>query len=205
MKSELKKVIPKQIKGGFHNTESQKEFDTNEAAIQNFEILKQRFFSVHNWKSFCGEGFADFKLHDSSGHYVERNPQQNDYIRIDIPGPGNFEAKGFEWVKIIEIIDYQNLEDQFEYILIICKPTKSPDNKKNNHTAHFYSSSATSNFTIIRDGNRIETGIYGRNETPNFNAVLLDKLRNLGIALGGIIGFSKIQWKKLADGLLDFK
>lgn len=37
------------------------------------------------------------------------------------------------------------------------------------------------------------------------DAQIADKARNLAIALGGMVGISKIQWKILTDGLVEFR
>jgi hypothetical protein len=57
---------------------------------------------------------------------------------------------------------------------------------------------------ISRGNTYIKAAVYGRNETANLDANFLDTIRNLVIALGGIIGISKIQRKRLTDALLDF-
>ena len=196
--------IPTQEKGGFHNTESRKEFDDPETTLQNFAVLKTRFYSINEWKDFCGEGFADFRLFDALGNPIEREPKAGDYVRIDIPGPGGSEAKGFDWVQIVEVNDHYTKDDEFENLLITCSPSKDPTNPKSSHIAHFYSSKATSTFMISRGNNYIHAAVYGRNESINTNACFTDKIRNMFIAIGGIMGFSKIQWKRLSDGLLDF-
>ncbi|WP_027378985.1 hypothetical protein [Chryseobacterium daeguense] len=202
MKAKQIPGIPPQKKGSFHDTESEKFFDTPDEAFDFFEVLKIRLFNVNQWKHYCGEQSADFALFDSYGKAISRKPEIGDFIRINIPGPGNTEGKGYDWVKIVGIA-HEN-ENDYEKVLIICSPSVKPGDMKNNHIAHFYSSQATSNFMILREKNYIKTGIYGRNETPNFNASFINKIRNIMIALGGMLGFSKIQWKCLTDGFLDF-
>lgn len=196
--------VSEQEKGSFHDTKSQKICNDTETAIQKFAVLKRRFLSVHQWKKYCGKGFGDFRLYDGSGKAVERNPQPGDFIRIDIPGPGNLEAKGFDWVEITEIDDQTLTGTKSESLMITCRPSKIPGKNTNSHIAHFYTPEATSTFIISRNGNAIQAGIYGRNESPNFNASFFDIIRNSLIDVGGMIGFSKIQWKKLTDGFLDF-
>ncbi len=93
--------------------------------------------------------------------------------------------------------------DNYESYLISCRPSKDPAKPKG-HIAHFYSRSATSNIMIAKEGNILKAGVHGRNEKPNFNARFIDKIRNFMIAVGGMIGIAKIQWKMLTDGLLDF-
>jgi hypothetical protein len=189
--------------GGFHDTESQKNYDTAFIASEKLTILKERFFSISQWKSFSGKSFADFKLFDSAGKHVNQMPETGNFIRIDIPGPGEREANGYDWVEIISISHQQT--ENTESFTIICKPSTIPGNNTGSHIAHFYSDKATSTFIISRENQTIRAGIHGRNEFPNFNARFIDKIRNILISLGGMIGFSKIQWKSLADGLLDFK
>lgn len=196
--------IPLQKKGGFHDTESQKKYTESEKTIAQYAILKERFLSINQWKSYCGEGFADFRLYDSLGNYVERLPKVGDFIRIDIPGPGGFEAKGYDWVEIIEMSENYINKNELENLLIICRPSIIPVKKKINHIAHFYSNEATSSFMISRSENAIKAAVYGRNESPNWNTNFLDKIRNFSIAVGGMFGVSKIQWKRLADQFLDF-
>ncbi|AKK74133.1 hypothetical protein OK18_17330 [Chryseobacterium gallinarum] len=202
MKPKSIKGVPRQISGGFHDTESEKQF-APELLPLKFEILKRRFFMINHWQSYCGSAFAAFKLYDSNAGPVDRDPQKGDFIRIDIPGPGEPEARGYDWVEILEICYYQ---DSFsETIMIICKPSRDPKNKKSSHIAHFYSSKATSTFMISKTSSHLKTAVYGRNESPNFKAKFIDVIRNLLVAAGGIMGIAKIQWKVLTDGFLDFE
>jgi hypothetical protein len=203
MKAKEISGVPQQKKGGFHDTESEKIFDNSEIASQKFKILKQRFFFINRWKDYCGDQLADFKLHDAYGNFLEQAPQIGNFIRIDIPGPGNAEAKGYDWVQIISM--FEEDEGQYAKVIITCRPSSIPGKREDWHIAHFYSVQASSTFIISKEENLIKVGVYGRNESPNFNTGFLDKIRNLFISLGGIAGFSKVQWKVLSDGLLDFE
>ncbi|WP_048509780.1 hypothetical protein [Chryseobacterium sp. FH2] len=202
MKAKKVTGIPSQKTGGFHDTESERVFENSLVASEHFDVLKKRFLSTNSWKDYCGEQSADFKLYDHYGNYLEREPQTGDFIRIDIPGPGETEAKGYDWVKINSFFNEKG--DDWEKIFFICNPSEEPGNKKNRHIAHFYSKQASSTFMILREANFIRMAIYGRNETPNFNANFLDIIRNIFTAVGGMLGIAKIQWKCLADGLIDF-
>jgi hypothetical protein len=196
--------VPIQKKGSYHDTEAKKTYADPEQVNEGFNILKERFMLINNWKSYCGEGFADFKLFDSEGRMVERFPLIGDYIRIDIPGPGTVEAKGYDWVEITDLFEEQTHDICLDFMMMTCRPSKNPQDKTSEHIVHFYSDQATSTFGIFKGRNFIEAGIYGRNETPNMDAEFIDKARNLMIAAGGMIGISKIQWKTLVDGFLDF-
>ncbi|WP_431609685.1 hypothetical protein [Chryseobacterium sp. 'Rf worker isolate 10'] len=194
------KGVPTQKFGGFHDTESRILFK-QELIPLKFEILRERFFSINKWKDYSGEAFAAFKLYDFNGHPVDREPQKGDFIRIDIPGPGEPEAKGYDWVEITDICFYQ---DSFsESISMICRPSRNPENKKSRHVAHFYSAASSSTFMISRNPAHLKAAVYGRNERPNFNANFFNVIRNLTIAPGGMMGAAKIQWKQLTDGFLN--
>jgi hypothetical protein len=193
--------IPHQKSGGFHDTESTRKYNNNEIDAK-FSILKERLFSINKWEKYCGKASSEFRHFSKSGEPIDKIPQMGDLIRIGIPVPGSKEANGYDWVQITNIMHRK--KDQYESYLMLCRPTKVPCQDAR-YIAHFYGHSATSAFMIEKDGNILKAGIYGRNEKPNFNATFIDKIRNLIIALGGIFGFSKIQWKVLTEGLLDFK
>jgi len=195
------KGVPVQKFGGSHDTESRKAFEQDLIPLK-YKILKERFFSVNKWESYSGKAFAAFKLYNFDGNPVDREPQKGDFIRIDIPGPGEPEAKGYDWVEITDICFYQ---DSFsESISMTCRPSGDPQNKESRHIAHFYSSAASSTFMISRNIAHLKAAVYGRNERPNWNAQFIDVIRNLATAAGGMMGVAKIQWKQLTDSFLDF-
>ncbi|WP_312766244.1 hypothetical protein [Epilithonimonas sp.] len=203
MKAKKIPQVPEQIKGAFHDTESRKDFIMPEFASWRFDILKNRFFSINHWKDYCGSLSSEFKLYDASGSYVERKPKKGDFIRIDIPGPGDVRAKGYDWVEIV-MIDDQAYNDEIERHIMICRPSKEPGSESD-RIAHFYSAGSSSTFVISRGPDYIKVGIYGRNEVPNTTKTgILGKIRNFLVSLGGFARLTKIQWKSLADGLLEF-
>jgi len=192
--------VPQHFKGSFHDTESTVEIEKREEIEAKYNVLKQRLFSVNNWRRYCPESTTDFKLHDASGIIVERLPQIGDYIRIDIPGPGGSEGRSFDWVQII-MID----ADFSDRVMIQCRPSTDPAKKNSHKIAHFYSHASTSTFIVSKQGNILKAGIYGRNEYPNLKSGFFNSLRNVFIAMGGMLGFSKIQWKCLVKGLVKFE
>lgn len=200
MKPKQIKGVPEQRSGGFHDTETYMKFEKAQIPLQ-YETLKMRFFSVNDWKSYCGEAFAAFKLYAPNGSPVERDPQKGDFVRINIPGPGETEAKGYDWVEIVDICFYEDTHS--ESIAMTCRPSQNPTDKSS-HIAHFYSSKATSTFMIQKYSTHLKAAVYGRNESPNYNANIIDIFRNLVVAIGGMLGIAKIQWRQLTNGLLDF-
>ncbi len=202
---ESKKItgVPDQYKGAAFETEAERFFDDQNMIAQQFAILKQRFLNINQWKDYCGKGFAEFKLFDAEAFPVSRIPIVGDFIRIDIPGPGNPKTKGYDWVQIVNIDD-RSVDNELERCLMTCRPSEDPDDK-NNQIAHFYTAESSSNFVISRGKDYIKVGIYGRNEVPNFSKTgWFGKIRNAIIAIGGFLKLTKFQWNGLAKGLLDF-
>ena len=195
--------VPVQKKGAFHDTESKRSFESAELVANHFEILKDRFFSIHRWKEYGGDLSADFRLFDCVGSYVDRMPRKGDYIRIDIPGPGDIKAKGYDWVEVMKIDD-RCYGDELERYLLVCRPSAVPQSNEE-HIAHFYARESSSSFIISRGIDYIKAGIYGRNEVPNISRTgFFGRIRNLLVSIGGFVQLTKIQWKTLADGFLDF-
>lgn len=195
--------VPAQKKGAFHDTESKRCFESAELVAHHFEILKDRFFSIHRWKEYGGDLSADFRLFDCVGSYVDRMPRKGDYIRIDIPGPGDIKAKGYDWVEVMKIDD-RCYGDELERYLLVCRPSAVPQSNEE-HIAHFYARESSSSFIISRGIDYIKAGIYGRNEVPNISRTgFFGRIRNLLVSIGGFFQLTKIQWKSLADGFLDF-
>ncbi|WP_245985375.1 hypothetical protein [Epilithonimonas hominis] len=203
MKAKQIPGVPVQKKGAFHDTESKRSFESEEHVANHFEILKDRFFSIHRWKEYGGDLSADFRLFDCVGSYVERMPRKGDYIRIDIPGPGDIKAKGYDWVEVMKIDD-RCYGDELERYLLVCRPSAVPQSNEE-HIAHFYARESSSSFIISRGIDYIKAGIYGRNEVPNISRTgFFGRIRNLLVSIGGFFQLTKIQWKSLADGFLDF-
>lgn len=203
MKAKQIPGVPVQKKGAFHDTESKRSFESAELVANHFEILKDRFFSIHRWKEYGGDLSADFRLFDCVGSYVDRMPRKGDYIRIDIPGPGDIKAKGYDWVEVMKIDD-RCYGDELERYLLVCRPSAVPQSNEE-HIAHFYARESSSSFIISRGIDYIKAGIYGRNEVPNISrSGFFGRIRNLLVSIGGFFQLTKIQWKSLADGFLDF-
>ena len=190
--------IPTQWKGSFHDTESVKYFSAEDIELK-FNILKQRFLNVNEWQKYCSKNFSDFKLCDDTGKIIERLPKIGDYIRIDIPGLGSIEGDSYDWVQIVMLETVVS-----DMMMMQCKPCQKPF-RSSGKVAHFYSDSGTSTFIISKGKKYLKAGIYGRNEKPNEDGGFFDYFRNILVSIGGMLGFSKIQWKCLTDGWLDFE
>jgi len=201
MEEQKEGIVPDNEAGFQTNTESVAELNSTEEAKSFFSTVRERFLNVSNWQHWAGKATADFKLTDEKGNLiVDRTPQKGDHFKIDIPGPGPATGDGYDWVQIEEIQETSN--DNDESVCIRVRPATNPTNDHDD-VAHFFSDDATSSFVVKREGNKVMTAVYGRNEKPNTKAeTILDKARNTAIASGAISGLSKLQWKSLVDGLL---
>jgi len=202
-KNESKKpAVPKQEKGAKSDTSHFVKLKTQKDAKVFFNVAKHRLLDVSNWHKLCGLVTATFTLTDSLGNKVRRLAKEGDYLRIDIPGPGSKTGHGYDWVKIEAIGNIRNSENDREEVSMRARPAKNPKGN-GEQTAHFFKGDASSTFMVVREKNVVEAEIHGRNELPNVKQESrLDSIRNIFIALGAMLGFSKSQWKKLVKGLV---
>jgi hypothetical protein len=195
-------AVPQQQKGGETNIEAVETCNSIQDAVAFFEAAKQRLLDVNNWHRICGPLSANFQLTDANGTEVNRLVQVHDHFKIDIPGPGSKAGKGYDWVQVEEIKETGDAKSDNQSILIQVRPTDNPTSKDDS-VAHFFSDDATSNFIVVRDGNKVQAAVRGRNEVPNTKAdALVDKARNAVVGTGAIAGFSSPQWSRLAHAVL---
>ena len=193
-------IVPGQESGFTIDTSSDAELDDLSSAQQLFQKAKERLLDVNNWHSLSGAPPANVRLVDASGTELNRNAEKGDYIRIDVPGPGTDSGKGFDWVQIEEM--GSSNDKDVESCGFRVRPARRPGGSDDD-VSHFYSPSATSTFTVTREANKITAAIYDRNTKVNTTAdSATEKIRDAVVGTGGILAFSKIQWKKLTDGLV---
>lgn len=195
------RIVPAQQSGKAIDSESSVTLNNAEEAKKFFNVVKFRLQDVNNWHKLAGNISAVFKLVDKNGEEVQRNPQKGDYFKMDIPGPGSVSGNGYDWVQIEELLNNVTPDD-VEIFGFRVRPAQNP--QKNSHDiAHFYSPESTSTFTVTREKNKVIASVYDRNTKPNKEAdSITDKIRNSVVGTAGTIAFSKIQWKKLTDGLV---
>lgn len=193
-------IVPGQETGVPINTESSVELDNENDAKKFFEVVRQRLNDVNQWHEIAGSASARFQLIDNNGRQVQRKPAKGDYFKIDIPGPANSSGDGYDWVKVEEVDSVS--DGEMESFGFRVRPAPNPEEKED--IDHFYSKDTTSSFIVTREKNKITAAVYDRNTKPNKDAgTISDKVRNVVVGTAGILGFSKIQWKKLTDGLLN--
>lgn len=196
------RMIPQQVKGASTDTVSKIKLDTVDEALWDFEIIKDRLLDVSHWHELSGDILAKFQLMDANGNKLYRRAREGDYLRINIPGPVNKSGEGYDWVRIEQIEFTDDESESYEYVAMKVRPCESPLNHEH-ATAHFFKNIATSTFMVKRKYNVISAEVHGRNEEPNTDAISTsNKIRNFFVGIGAILGFSKVQWKSLVDGLV---
>jgi hypothetical protein len=196
-------MVPRQKKGAETNAEESVTAFSLEEAKLIFMKAKERLLDIDHWHRWSGFGSATFHVTDEKGRRLERSAREGDLVCIDIPGPGNSEGDGKDWVRVEAIESSYDAANDYEVFSLVVRPTSNPKSSSG-ETAHFYSSDATSTYMVQREGRKVWAAEHGRNETPNTDVdKALDKARNAAVALGGMAGLSKLQWKALVKGLLE--
>ena len=170
-----------------------------EEAKSTYNLARARLMNPDCWRNLAGVGTAEFELISANEDF--KQVQENDYLRINIPGPGSIVGDGYDWVKV-EKIEENNFSETDRSIGLKLRASSNPNNDTTD-TAHFFKKEATSTFIIKQEDNVVTASYYGRNEVPNVeNVSMLDKVRNTVVATGAAIGLSELQWNALIKGFL---
>ena len=194
--------IPKHKKGESSDIVNMICKEDGSLASTYFNEIKERLISVNQWHTYSDDIKANFYLVDSNDSLVSKGFEIGNYIKIDIPGPGNPSGKGFDWTEIINIQD--GCDDNFiPFFAFTIKPCTNP-NETNNAVAHFYTDDTTNTFIVRRVANCVYLEVHSRNEIENINDIpILDKVRNKAIAVGGKVGLGNLNWNTFTKGLLE--
>ena len=197
-----KKIVPVQYTGSRTGAAYTVICNSPEEAKALFSRSKERFFDINNWSKLSGMAGANFKMLDARG-----NPatllQRDEYIRIDLPGPGTFAGEGYDWVIVEDIQHVMDTNVDEEWIAFRVRPVQAPFSSSGD-IAHFYTQEATSTFILKRMNCHLTAAEGGRNEKPNIETEnALDNIRNAAVANGAILGVAQAQWKTLMHAILE--
>ena len=194
--------IPSQIQGEHQDIVSMLCADTIELAIQNFKKVLLRFRAINDWNTYSDQVKTKFTLIDSETKLPTIELKQNNFIKIDIPGPGNPSGKGYDWTKIINIQnEIETRENPFAAITI--RPCANPESEDDN-VAHFYTEDSTNTFIVRRVGTCIYAEVHGRNQQENTDDLpVLDTIRNKAITVGANLGLGGLNWITFTNALLN--
>lgn len=193
-------IVPEQKSGSEINATASVLLANDTVAREFFTTAVNRLQTVSEWARLAGEPSAEFLLTDSEGAVVDRPLQKGDYLKIKIPGPGNTQGDGYDWVNVEEV-EFMSSEDMNRYAFRV-RPARNPTEPMSTVT-HFYSEDSTSTFSITREKNVVTTAIFDRNTKPNTDAdTAAGKIRDALVGVAGVVAFSRIQWQNLVDGIL---
>lgn len=194
-------IIPENIAGKAVDIEQQITLKSVAEAISVYQLTKEKLLTPSIWHQLTGAVSAAFEVWNVAENKEQLVATVNDYIKIDIPGPGASAGEGYDWVKI-ELIQQNALPDVDDSLAMRLRACANP-NKSEAGVAHFFKQDATSTFIIQRIANTVMVSYHGRNEIPNTKSVpLVDKIRNTLVATGAEVGLSELQWDSLLKGLL---
>ena len=197
----MKHFIPAQHEGKDMDISDSVEFE-NEILARNFYLeAKNRLLTINNWNEVAKVPVSTFEHLDTFGQHSEERPQEGDFVKIDIPGPGLWSTSGYDYVQIEQI--NESSDQDHDLITLTLRPSFMPHHDHDHETKHFFKSMATSSFQVKRDGKTVEASYFGRNEIMNLELdSIMDRLRNIFVALGAKLGASYPQWKSLIEGIL---
>ena len=150
------KFVPPQHEGGKADIIESITVSDNLQAKRLFVKVRHRLFDISGWGDISEGISASFQLADKNGNIRNGLPRVGDHIRIDVPGPGSLAGNGYDWVRI-ELVQEESGTDR-DFVIIKVRPSSDP--KKQEGTAHFFDSSATSSFLIKREGRHIAAEIH---------------------------------------------
>ena len=198
--SENASIDPENTKGKSVDLEEKVIEKNPEEGINTFNRACSRLLNPPIWHQLAGTLSAEFELQSPEARNAERLAQVDDYLRINIPAPGNSAGDGYDWVKV-EAIEENSLPDAEASFAIRLRSSANPAHTEKG-TAHFFKEDATSTFIVKRNGNWVTASYHGRNEVPNTEGDITDKIRNTVVASGAALGLSELHWKALLKGLL---
>lgn len=195
----MKNKIPSQNEGKSLDYFKSIHFTSQKQASVLFERAKDRLFDVNHWNELTNTSYAVFTIVDTSGFMLDRIVQTDDFIRIDIPGPGLPSADGYDWVQVEQIDKKQ--EGKNRQISLTLRPCPNPT-RENSDIAHFFTRIASSSLLLQQKSTHIFVHYSGRNEVINSdNESVLDTFKNISVDLAAKMEASFPQWKALIKGL----
>ncbi len=194
-------LVPKNKAGKAVDLEQSITEESLQDAITVFRLAYSRVIYPAIWKNLAGVGTASFSIWRAGSSEVHRHVYVNDFLRIDIPGPGPTAGDGYDWVKV-ETLQENIIPHADESFVMRLRACANPE-KATAGTAHFFTEEATSTFILKRTGKTVTFSYHGRNEKPNTSDVEpADKIRNKLVATSAVAGLSELQWTALLKGIL---
>lgn len=192
--------IPEQVVGKSLDYSRELILSDETKAYNRYREIVQKLLDVNNWKQTAIGVSAEFIIVNEKNEIQMRRVRKNDFIRIDIPGPGVPSAEGYDWVKVTSLDQYDHQNKRKTFISL--QPCPDPMTMDKETASHFFKKYTSSNIVVKQEGEMVTLQYAGRNEVINTETEnMLDNVRNFLVGLGAKLGASYPQWKALIDGL----
>ncbi|MGN0002699.1 MAG: hypothetical protein ACI35V_04620 [Sphingobacterium composti] len=191
--------IPEQVVGKSLDYSRELNFPDETKAYNRYRQIVKKLLDVNAWQETAIGVSAEFVIVNEKKEIQMRRVKKNDFIRIDIPGPGTPSADGYDYVRVMALDQYDHQDKRKTFISL--QPSPDPTTLDDD-AAHFFKKYTSSNIVIKQEGNMVSLQYAGRNEVINTETDhVLDNVRNFLVGLGAKLGASYPQWKALIDGL----
>lgn len=199
----IKHLVPENTFGSKNDCVSFLKCASEDAAIVQYDRCKEALLNVNHWHLLTGGRSAHFNLTDKNGTNIDGLIMLESIIKILMPGPKNKVGGDFDWVQVTKL-DEEISGHQSLFILQL-QPIRCPRISDKTAT-HFYTENASNTFILVKQKQKVQLSVHGRNEIPNLKIRgFINKLRNYFVAHGGIFGGSRIQWKTLIEAIIESK
>lgn len=191
--------IPEQKVGKSYDYSKEIILKNETIAFQKYREIVKKLLDVNQWHVIAKGYSSSFQIVNEVEEPQDRRVRKNDFIRIDVPGPGVPSAGGYDWVRVTALDQYEHNHKRKTFISL--HPCPNP-RSWSEEEAHFFKKFSSSNILIQQENEVVTLQYAGRNEVINMESPhLLDNIRNFLVGLSAKMGASFPQWKGLIDGL----
>lgn len=200
--AQIKKWIPLQNKGKYSDTYSSLEIKELNNPDIAYKSIRHRLLDVNNWAHYATLTNAEFILLDNNGKNLEGLAAEGCFMKVRFSRLQKIISARHDFVLVKSIITVPDIFGDAVVMQLI--PAHNPA-KPGSEIEHFFTAEASNTLVLYRDAVKIHLSVHGRNELPNFKVPkTAKKIRNMVFAVLGILAVSKVQWKSLAHGLLNY-
>ncbi|MFN6963777.1 MAG: hypothetical protein ACK4S4_08430 [Pyrinomonadaceae bacterium] len=175
---------------------AERKFADEASARDAFAQVRERLLDLRHWNE-CS-GLSNYDLFDEGGTLLtDTRIETGRFIRILLHGTGKY-----DWVRVERVVD-----DADELVITVSPtfdPTASERDRKT--TSHFFASTASNNFCLVRDGARLAMYVVGLGEKQNVSEAggVIESARNAAVAnLGYYLGVQKAEWTKFCSNFVE--
>ena len=128
MSTPLEAMVPENKDGKAVDIEYSITEENLQDAITMFRLAYSRVIYPAIWKSLAGVGTASFSIWMADSTEVQRHLQVDDFLKIDIPGPGPSAGEGYDWVRV-EALQENILPHTDESFVMRLRACANPENQ----------------------------------------------------------------------------